>query len=59
VPALYDIDKRAPFNELTTTPANKTFTVGRLAFGARMLRDLWWTTWVTSASTASTQPSGR
>ena len=49
VERLYDTDKRAAFGEMTTEPENKRFTVERLAFGARMLRDLWWTAWVTSA----------
>lgn len=49
VERLYAIDKAAPFNAETTDEANKTFTVSRLAAGAGMLRDLWWTAWVTSA----------
>lgn len=46
---LYRLDKVAPFDVQTTDPADKAFTVARLADGARMLRDLWWTAWVTSA----------
>ena len=46
---LYELDKKAPFNAATSAPDNKRFTVERLAFGANMLRDLWWTAWVTSA----------
>lgn len=46
---LYQLDKAAPFGVETTDPADKAFTVARLADGARMLRDLWWTAWVTSA----------
>jgi hypothetical protein len=48
---LYQIDKANMFNAETTAPENKTFTVTRLAAGASMLRDLWWTAWITSAPT--------
>lgn len=48
VEEFYTIDKREPYNELTTAPQNKQFAVSRLVFGAEMLRDLWWTAWVTS-----------
>jgi hypothetical protein len=53
---LYQIDKAHPFDANTTAPENKAFAVERLAAGARMLRDLWWTAWVTSAPTG--QSSG-
>ena len=46
---LYQLDKAAPFDVNTTDPADKAFAVARLADGARMLRDLWYTAWVTSA----------
>jgi hypothetical protein len=46
---LYQIDKAHPFDAGTTAPENKEFTAERLAAGARMLRDIWWTAWVTSA----------
>ncbi len=45
---LYRIDKAHPFDVGTTAPENKAFTTDRLAAGARMLRDIWWTDWVTS-----------
>jgi len=45
---LYQLDKSHPFDANTTDPDDKAFTVERLAAGARMLRDLWWTAWVTS-----------
>jgi hypothetical protein len=45
---LYQLDKAHPFDTTTTSAENKAFTVERLAAGARMLRDLWWTAWVTS-----------
>ena len=46
---LYIRDKREPFGETTTSPEHKKFAAERLAAGAEMLRDLWWTAWVTSA----------
>jgi hypothetical protein len=45
---LYQIDKAHPFDSTTTAPENKAFAVERLSAGARMLRDIWWTAWVTS-----------
>jgi hypothetical protein len=57
VERLYQLDKAHPFDATTpTTPENKQFTADRLAAGARMLRDLWWTAWVTSAPTGSVPP---
>ena len=49
VEQLYQIDREARFSEQTTAPANKVFIVDRMAVGATMLRNLWWTAWVTSA----------
>ncbi len=46
---LYQLDKAAPFDANTTSAEDKAFTAARLAAGAQMLRDVWWTTWVTSA----------
>ncbi len=46
---LYVMDKATPFQAETTTPEQKAFTSRRLADGAEMLRDIWWTAWVTSA----------
>ena len=48
VEPLYKIDKAHPFDADTTAPENKAFAADRLAAGARMLRDIWWTAWVTS-----------
>ncbi len=48
VEQLYQIDREARFDGETTAAANKAFITGRLAAGAAMLRDLWWTVWVTS-----------
>jgi hypothetical protein len=44
----YELDKRSRFDTNTTSAQNRAFTVDRLAFGAKMLRDVWWTAWVTS-----------
>lgn len=56
---LYQLDKAAPFGAETTDAADKAFTVARLADGARMLRDLWWTAWVTSAPDSTVAPPPR
>jgi hypothetical protein len=53
---LYQLDKAHPFDVNTTDPEDKAFTVERLSAGARMLRDIWWTAWVTSGQ-AVTIPS--
>ena len=51
VERMYQIDKANPFDVNTTAAENKEFATERLVAGARMLRDIWWTAWVTSAST--------
>jgi hypothetical protein len=48
VERMYQIDKAHPFDSTTTAPENKTFATERLVAGAKMLRDIWWTEWVTS-----------
>jgi len=48
VERMYQLDKAHPFDTNTTAAEDKAFTVERLAAGARMLRDVWWTAWVTS-----------
>ena len=45
---LYDLDKTEAFDDRTQSPEHKRFVAERLAAGATMLRDLWWTAWVTS-----------
>jgi hypothetical protein len=52
VEPLYRLDKAHPFDANTTAPEDKAFAADRLAAGARMLRDIWWTAWVTSAGAA-------
>ncbi len=49
VETLYAIDKATPFIPETRTPEQQAFAVARLGAGAEMLRDLWYTAWVTSA----------
>jgi hypothetical protein len=49
VERMYQVDKAHPFDANTTAPENKAFAVERLSAGAKMLRDLWYTAWVTSA----------
>ena len=51
---LYQLDKAHAFDASTTAVENKDFAVARLAAGARMLRDIWWTAWVTSGAPAVT-----
>jgi hypothetical protein len=48
VERLYELDKGQAFGPATTSADHKRFTAERLAAGATMLRDLWWTAWVTS-----------
>ena len=46
--ALYELEKASPFTPTNTDAAHRRFAAERLAAGATMLRDLWWTAWVTS-----------
>ncbi len=48
VEELYILDKKEQFSKTNTSPEHKKFASERLAAGAQMLRDLWWTAWVTS-----------
>lgn len=48
VEQLYILDKREAFGESNTSAEHKKFAAERLAAGAEMLRDLWWTAWATS-----------
>lgn len=49
---LYELEKQEKFGEATKSEAHKKFAQARLAAGAQMLRDLWWTAWVTSEAKA-------
>jgi hypothetical protein len=46
---LYTLDKAERFDAKTTAASHKAFVTARLAAGATMLRDLWWTAYATSA----------
>ncbi len=47
---LYQLDKATAFQPETSTPDQRAFASARMAAGAEMLRDLWYTAWVTSAA---------
>jgi hypothetical protein len=49
VDSLYALDRQAPFDTANASPAHARFAAARLAAGAAMLRDLWWSAWLTSA----------
>jgi hypothetical protein len=49
VERLYQLDQKQPWGIEATSTEHKAFAAERLAAGATMLRDLWWTAWVTSA----------
>ncbi|HEX8297948.1 MAG TPA: hypothetical protein VF594_02205 [Rubricoccaceae bacterium] len=51
VERLYELDREEPFGRNTVGPAHEAFAIERMADGAEMLRDLWWTAWVSSAPT--------
>lgn len=48
VERLYELEQEEPFGAETRAESHRAFTADRLAAGAEMLRDLWWTAWVTS-----------
>jgi hypothetical protein len=59
VEQLYILDKKEQFSKDNVAPEHKKFVAARLAAGAQMLRDLWWTAWVTSdPALAPAAPSG-
>ncbi len=45
---LYELDQQESFNAYTVGADHHAFAVSRLARGSEMLRDLWWTAWITS-----------
>ncbi|MEO6724993.1 MAG: hypothetical protein ABIU20_01395 [Blastocatellia bacterium] len=57
VEPLYILDKKEPFSATNNSLEHKKFVSERLAAGAQMLRDLWWTAWMTSAPTAAPTPT--
>jgi hypothetical protein len=54
---LYELEKKESFGELTKSEEHKKFVQARLAAGAQMLRDLWWTAWVTSEAQPEVKPA--
>lgn len=51
VKPLYEMDKKARWDERNANPESKQFVAKRLAAGAQMLTNLWYTAWVDSGST--------
>jgi hypothetical protein len=50
VPELYRLEKVARWDASNTNNDSKRFVAARLASGSQMLRNLWYTAWLTSAS---------
>ena len=50
---LYDLEKEEAFGRETQGAAHERFALERMAAGADMLRDVWWTAWVSSADSAA------
>jgi hypothetical protein len=59
VEQLYILDKQEAFSAMTASAEHKQFASERLAAGAQMLRDLWWTAWVTSDPKLTPAPPPR
>jgi hypothetical protein len=58
VEEMYRLDKRGAFSEFgPVSPEGKEFAAKRLAAGASLLRDYWWSCWVNSAKPPKRQPS--
>ncbi len=49
---LYQLDQEAPFGPENASPAHREFAVQRLVAGAEMLRAMWWSAWLESATPA-------
>ncbi len=56
---LYELEKKESFSEQTKSEEHRQFVSKRLAAGAQMLRDLWWTAWVTSEVKETLPASGK
>ncbi len=54
---LYELEKKESFSETTKSDEHKKFVQARLAAGAQMLRDLWWTAWITSEVKPEIKPA--
>lgn len=50
VETLYRIDRDGGFGSQRGTPEARRFAASRLGRGASVLRDLWWSTWIDSAT---------
>ncbi len=52
VEQVYQLDKRGDFSTYRNPPSpeGREFTAGRIAAGASLLRDLWWSAWRNSAN---------
>lgn len=50
VKTLYELEKRYGFDPRRPTPETRAFAADRLAAGADMLRNLWWSAWLESAT---------
>ena len=49
---LFDLERQEAFGRETQGAEHERFALERLAAGADMLRDVWWTAWVASADSA-------
>jgi hypothetical protein len=58
VEELYRIDRDHGFGPEDPHPVALDFAAERIAVGATMLRDLWWTAWVASAPPENSTPGG-
>jgi hypothetical protein len=56
---LYRLEQREKFTETTKSPEHKAFVVDRIAAGATLLRDLWWTAYSTSDRPPAPPPPTR
>ena len=56
---LYELEKKESFNDVTKSDEHKQFVSKRLAAGSQMLRDLWWTAWITSEVKEAAPVSGK
>jgi hypothetical protein len=50
---LFDLERQEAFGRETRGAGHERFALERLAAGADMLRDVWWTAWVSSADSAA------
>ena len=56
---LYELEKKESFSDVTKSEEHKQFVSKRLAAGAQMLRDLWWTAWLTSEVKEAVPATGK